>query len=29
MFKDKLFFFGAQEWVDFFQVATNTGDGAD
>jgi hypothetical protein len=24
MFKDKLFFFGAQEWVDFFQVATNT-----
>jgi hypothetical protein len=24
MFKDRLFFFGAQEWVDFFQVATNT-----
>ena len=24
MFKDKLFFFGAQEWVDFFQVQTNT-----
>ncbi len=24
MFKDKLFFFGSQEWVDFFQVATNT-----
>jgi hypothetical protein len=24
LFKDKLFFFGAQEWVDFFQVATNT-----
>ncbi|MGH9309436.1 MAG: carboxypeptidase regulatory-like domain-containing protein, partial [Vicinamibacterales bacterium] len=24
MFRDKLFFFGAQEWVDFFQVATNT-----
>jgi hypothetical protein len=23
-FKDKLFFFGAQEWVDFFQVQTNT-----
>jgi hypothetical protein len=23
MFKDKLFFFGAQEWVDFFQVSTN------
>ncbi len=23
-FKDKLFFFGAQEWVNFFQVATNT-----
>jgi hypothetical protein len=23
-FKDKLFFFAAQEWVDFFQVATNT-----
>jgi Carboxypeptidase regulatory-like domain len=22
--KDRLFFFGAQEWVDFFQVATNT-----
>jgi Carboxypeptidase regulatory-like domain len=22
--KDKLFFFGAQEWVDFFQVSTNT-----
>ena len=22
--KDKLFFFGAQEWVDFFQVQTNT-----
>jgi hypothetical protein len=24
MFRDKLFFFGAQEWIDFFQVATNT-----
>ena len=24
MFRDKLFFFGAQEWVNFFQVATNT-----
>ena len=24
MFKEKLFFFGAQEWVNFFQVATNT-----
>ena len=24
MFRDRLFFFGAQEWVDFFQVATNT-----
>jgi Carboxypeptidase regulatory-like domain len=24
MFKDKLFFFGAQEWVDFFQVQTNS-----
>ena len=24
MFKDKLFFFGAQEWVNFFQVNTNT-----
>ena len=23
-FKDKLYFFAAQEWVDFFQVATNT-----
>jgi len=23
MFKDKLFFFGAQEWVNFFQDATN------
>ena len=22
--KNKLFFFGAQEWVNFFQVATNT-----
>ena len=22
--KDRFFFFGAQEWVDFFQVATNT-----
>jgi hypothetical protein len=22
--KDKLFFFGAQEWVDFFQIQTNT-----
>jgi hypothetical protein len=22
--KDKMFFFGAQEWVNFFQVATNT-----
>ena len=28
MFKDKLFFFGAQEWVDFFAVSTGTGDGA-
>jgi hypothetical protein len=25
MFKDKLFFFGAQEWVDYFAVSTNTG----
>jgi hypothetical protein len=24
MFRDKLFFFGAQEWVNFFQVDTNT-----
>ena len=24
VFKDKLFFFGAQEWVNFFQVATAT-----
>jgi hypothetical protein len=24
MFRNKLFFFGAQEWVNFFQVATNT-----
>ena len=24
MFKDKLFFFGAQEWVNFFEVSTNT-----
>ncbi len=24
IFKDKFFFFGAQEWVDFFQVQTNT-----
>ena len=24
MFRDKLFFFGAQEWVDFFAVSTNT-----
>ena len=24
MFKDKLFFFGAQEWVNFFQVQTNS-----
>ena len=24
MLKDKLFFFGAQEWVNFFQVPTNT-----
>jgi Carboxypeptidase regulatory-like domain len=24
MFTDKLFFFGAQEWVDFFAVQTNT-----
>ena len=24
MFRDKLFFFGAQEWVDFFAVNTNT-----
>jgi hypothetical protein len=23
-FKDKLFFFGAQEWVDLFQISTNT-----
>jgi hypothetical protein len=23
-FRDKLYFFAAQEWVDFFQVATNT-----
>ena len=23
IFKDRLFFFGAQEWVDFYQVATN------
>ena len=23
MFKDKLFFFGAQEWVNFFAVQTN------
>jgi len=23
-FKDKFFFFGAQEWVDYFAVATNT-----
>ena len=23
-FKDRLFFFGAQEWVNFFQVQTNT-----
>lgn len=23
-FRDKFFFFGAQEWVNFFQVATNT-----
>jgi hypothetical protein len=23
MFKDKLFFFGAQEWVNFYQVQTN------
>ena len=23
-FKDKFFFFGAQEWVNFFQVSTNT-----
>lgn len=23
IFRDKLFFFGAQEWVDFFQVASN------
>ena len=29
MFKDKLFFFGAQEWVDFFQVETRNVDGAD
>ncbi len=24
MLKDKLFFFGAQEWINFFQVASNT-----
>jgi hypothetical protein len=24
MFRNKVFFFGAQEWVNFFQVATNT-----
>ncbi|HXW04129.1 MAG TPA: carboxypeptidase-like regulatory domain-containing protein, partial [Vicinamibacterales bacterium] len=24
MFRNKLFFFGAQEWIDFFQVATST-----
>jgi hypothetical protein len=24
IFKDKFFFFGAQEWVDFFQIQTNT-----
>jgi hypothetical protein len=24
MFRDKLFFFGAQEWVNFFEVQTNT-----
>jgi hypothetical protein len=24
IFKDKFFFFGAQEWVDFFQVQSNT-----
>ena len=24
IFKDQFFFFGAQEWVDFFQVQTNT-----
>lgn len=24
IFRDKFFFFGAQEWVNFFQVATNT-----
>ncbi|MPZ17431.1 MAG: TonB-dependent receptor [Luteitalea sp.] len=24
VFRDKFFFFGAQEWVDFFQVATRT-----
>jgi hypothetical protein len=24
IFRDKFFFFGAQEWVDFFQVQTNT-----
>ena len=29
MFKDKLFFFGAQEWVDFFAVSTEHRDGAD
>ena len=29
MFKDKLFFFGAQEWVDFFQVADQHRHGAD
>ena len=29
MFKDKLFFFGAQEWVDYFQVSTEHRHGAD
>ena len=29
MFKDKLFFFGAQEWVDYFQVADQHRHGAD
>ena len=29
MFKDKLFFFGAQEWVDFFAVSDQYVDGAD
>ena len=24
MFKNKVFFFGAQEWVNFFQVETKT-----